>query len=94
MCPFKIFFYTFKFSIAQSDYSSQGCSFENYKKFEFTRKEKSFGNKRLNLNPMLPELVGLQGFSVRKNKSETDCINGFGLLWLRGWDLNHMTSGL
>jgi len=33
----------------------------------FPGKQKSSGSKRLNLNPLLPELVDFQGFLNRKN---------------------------
>ena len=35
----------------------------------FPGKQKSSGSKEVDLNPLLPELFVLQGFSVRKNKS-------------------------
>ena len=35
----------------------------------FPGKQNSSGSKEVDLNPLLPELFVLQGFSVRKNKS-------------------------
>ena len=46
--------------------AAQYFSLENHKKYEFPGKQKSSGSKRLNLNPLLPELFDLQCFSVRK----------------------------
>ena len=41
----------------------------------FPGKQKSSGSKEVDLNPLLPELFVLQGFSVRKNKCENPFVS-------------------